>query len=93
MSDTTVSTVNSEVGFSKIVEKHLDKYFAMHKDGDIPPGVYHRVVLEVERALFNVALKYSNGNHLKAAKVLGINRNTLRKKMANLKNGHEISQQ
>jgi two-component system nitrogen regulation response regulator GlnG len=74
---------NFEVGFSKIVEKHLEKYFALHKDCEIPPGVYHRVLEEVERALFDVALRHSNGNHLKAAKMLGINRNTLRKKVQN----------
>jgi two-component system nitrogen regulation response regulator GlnG len=78
------ATENSGIGFSKTVEKYLEKYFAMHKDGSIPPGIYHRVISEVERALFNVTLKYSDGNHLKAAKILGINRNTLRKKIQNL---------
>ncbi|MDR1235766.1 MAG: Fis family transcriptional regulator [Holosporaceae bacterium] len=73
---------NSEVGFSKRIEKHLEKYFAMHKDGNIPPRIYHRIIEEVERALFSVALKHSEGNHLKAAKMLGINRNTLRKKIS-----------
>jgi two-component system nitrogen regulation response regulator GlnG len=77
------TTENLEGGFSKMVEKHLERYFALHKSGDVPPGVYHRVLAEVEKALFKVALAYSEGNHLKAAKVLGINRNTLRKKMLN----------
>jgi two-component system nitrogen regulation response regulator GlnG len=75
-------TEDSEIGFSKKIEKHLEKYFAMHKDGNIPPRIYYRVIEEVERALFNVALKYSEGNHLKASKMLGINRNTLRKKIS-----------
>jgi two-component system nitrogen regulation response regulator GlnG len=80
------NTEDSETGFSKIVEKYLEEYFSLHKDSDIPPGVYHRVLAEVEKALFKVALTHSNGNHLKAAKVLGINRNTLRKKVLFINN-------
>lgn len=76
--------VDLEMGFSKMVEKHLERYLALHKGGNIPPGLYYRVLEEVERTLFNVTLKYSNGNRLKAAQILGINRNTLRKKTANL---------
>jgi two-component system nitrogen regulation response regulator GlnG len=72
---------NSEIGFSRIVEKYLEEYFSMHGNSDIPPGVYRRVLAEVEKALFNVTLAHSNGNHLKAAKILGINRSTLRKKV------------
>jgi len=74
---------NSEFGFSKMVERHVEKYFALHNGGDIPPGLYDRVINEVEFALLNVTLKYTNGNQLKASKILGINRNTLRKKMMN----------
>ncbi|MDR0753243.1 MAG: hypothetical protein LBE95_01055 [Holosporaceae bacterium] len=71
------------MGFSKMVEKHLERYLALHKGSNIPPGLYYRVLEEVERTLFNVTLKYSNGNRLRAARILGINRNTLRKKTAN----------
>jgi two-component system nitrogen regulation response regulator GlnG len=78
------ATEDSEIGFSKTIENCLEKYFAMHKGCNIPPGLYDRVLAEVERSLFKVTLKHSNGNRLKAAKILGINRNTLRKKTANL---------
>ncbi|MDR2107625.1 MAG: hypothetical protein LBO73_03870 [Holosporaceae bacterium] len=79
----TDAAENPDIGFSKMIEKHLERYFAMHQGGDIPPGLYGRVLEEVERTLFEVTLKHSRGNRLKAARVLGINRNTLRKKMIN----------
>ncbi|MDR1982949.1 MAG: Fis family transcriptional regulator [Holosporaceae bacterium] len=76
-------TENVEVGFSKMIEKHLEKYFALHNGENIPPGLYGRVLTEVERTLFSMTLKYSQGNQLRAAQILGINRNTLRRKMEN----------
>jgi two-component system nitrogen regulation response regulator GlnG len=72
---------NLEVSFSKMIEKYLEKYFALHNGENIPPGLYDRVLAEVEHTLFNITLKYSRGNQLKAAQILGINRNTLRRKM------------
>ncbi|MDR2723829.1 MAG: hypothetical protein LBB25_01310 [Holosporaceae bacterium] len=73
-----------EVSFSKMIEKHLEKYLALHKGSNIPSGLYYRVLAEVERSLFNTTLAHAKGNHLKAAQILGINRNTLRRKIANL---------
>jgi two-component system nitrogen regulation response regulator GlnG len=78
------TTDGLEVGFSKMVERYLEKYLALHNGSDIPPGLYYRVLAEVERTLFDTILGHSKGNHLKAAKILGINRNTLRKKIINL---------
>jgi two-component system nitrogen regulation response regulator GlnG len=75
------SAENLEIGFSKAIEKHLEKYFAMHKGGDIPAGLYRRVMTEVEKALFSATLKLFKGNQQKTAKALGISRSTLRKKM------------
>ena len=63
------------------VEGHLARYFAVFGQ-DIPPeGLYERVLAEVERPLLRLALAAVKGNQLKAAKLLGINRNTLRKKL------------
>jgi two-component system nitrogen regulation response regulator GlnG len=81
----TESDENLWVGFSKTLEKQLEKYFALHGEESIPPGLYDRVLCEVERSVFKVTLKQSRDNQLKAAQILGINRNTLRKKMIKIK--------
>lgn len=78
---------NLDHGFSRNIEKSLEKYFASHKEDIIPPGLYNRIISEVERVVFNATLKYSNGNQLQASKILGINRNTLRKKISKLNIG------
>jgi two-component system nitrogen regulation response regulator GlnG len=49
-----------------------------------PDGVYDRLLAEVERPLISACLEATGGNQLKAARLLGINRNTLRKKLTDL---------
>jgi two-component system nitrogen regulation response regulator GlnG len=66
------------------VERHLRAYFASHKDGLPAAGVYDRVIAEVERPLIRLTLAATRGNQIKAAAVLGLNRNTLRKKIREL---------
>ena len=53
-------------------------------DGLPAAGVYDRVLREVERPLISLALEATRGNQIKAAHVLGLNRNTLRKKIKDL---------
>jgi two-component system nitrogen regulation response regulator GlnG len=71
-------------GLSATVERHLRDYFAAHDDGLPAAGVYDRVLREVERPLLSLALEVSRGNQIKAAALLGLNRNTLRKKIREL---------
>ncbi|MCR6632172.1 MAG: nitrogen regulation protein NR(I) [Magnetospirillum sp.] len=71
-------------GLSATVERHLRDYFSSHGDGLPPPGVYDRVLREVERPLISLALEATRGNQIKAAQILGLNRNTLRKKIRDL---------
>ncbi|MEL7464616.1 MAG: nitrogen regulation protein NR(I) [Pseudomonadota bacterium] len=66
------------------VEHHLSRYFALHGDQPPPPGLYDRVLREIELPLIALTLMSTRGNQLKAADVLGINRNTLRKKIREL---------
>ena len=67
------------------VEARLDEFFAMH-EGDCPEsGLYDRVIVEVEKILLKKTLQHVNGVQTKASKILGINRNTLRKKMSEFK--------
>ena len=68
------------------VEAHLARYFAAF-GRDLPPdGLYDRIIAEIEGPLLEIALGAVKGNQLKAAKLLGINRNTLRKKL----NDHQL---
>jgi two-component system nitrogen regulation response regulator GlnG len=71
-------------GLSAAVERHLRGYFAAHTDGLPAAGVYDRVLREVERPLITIALEATRGNQIKAAHVLGLNRNTLRRKIRDL---------
>jgi len=69
---------------SASVERHLNLYFTAH-GGDLPPaGLYARILREVERPLISRALSATRGNQIKAAELLGVNRNTLRKKIREL---------
>jgi two-component system, NtrC family, nitrogen regulation response regulator GlnG len=71
-------------GLSGAAERHLRDYFAAHKGGLPPAGLYDRVLREVERPLIMLTLGATRGNQLKAAQLLGLNRNTLRKKIREL---------
>jgi len=66
------------------VERHLSKYFAGHGDRLRPPGLYDRVLQEIERPLLSICLAATRGNQIRAAHLLGLNRNTLRKKIRDL---------
>ena len=69
---------------SASVARHLKRYFDLH-NGQLPPnGVYDRILREVELPLIEIALDATAGNQAKCADLLGINRNTLRKKITDL---------
>jgi two-component system nitrogen regulation response regulator GlnG len=69
---------------SASVETHLARLFRDFGDGLPPPGLYHRVIREIEAPLIAAALAATRGNQIKAAELLGLNRNTLRKKINDL---------
>jgi len=66
------------------VERHLASYFEGFGEDLPPPGLYHRILREVESPLISAALASTRGNQIKAAELLGVNRNTLRKKIRDL---------
>jgi two-component system nitrogen regulation response regulator GlnG len=66
------------------VELHLKRYFNMHGESLPPPGLHDRVLREIELPLIALTLSATRGNQLKAAELLGINRNTLRKRIREL---------
>jgi two-component system, NtrC family, nitrogen regulation response regulator GlnG len=74
----------TEDNLSTAVERYLSRYFAGF-DADLPPpGLYHRILREVEYPLLSAALAATRGNQIRAADLLGVNRNTLRKKIRDL---------
>lgn len=71
-------------GLADAVEGHLARYFATF-GRDLPPdGLYDRILAEVEQPLMRLSMAAAKGNQLRAARLLGINRNTLRKKLTDL---------
>jgi two-component system nitrogen regulation response regulator GlnG len=74
----------TEEGLSAAIERHLATYFASFGDELPPPGLYHRVLREIEHPLLSVTLAATRGNQIRAADLLGVNRNTLRKKIRDL---------
>lgn len=74
----------SDTTLTDAVDRHLQALFAAHGDRLPPDGMYDRVISEVERPLLALALGATRGNQLRAARLLGLNRNTLRKKIKDL---------
>ena len=74
----------SSENLSEAVERHLQAYFDAHGDALPSPGMHERVVREVERPLILLCLAATRGNQIRAAELLGVNRNTLRKKIREL---------
>ncbi|HEV2573079.1 nitrogen regulation protein NR(I) [Methylocella sp. CPCC 101449] len=65
-------------------EHYLADLFKQHGDSLPPAGLYHRILREIEVPLLTAALAATRGNQIKAADLLGLNRNTLRKKIRDL---------
>ncbi len=69
---------------SNDIERHLRRYFDLHGNILPPVGLYNRILKELEMPLIAVSLEATGGNQAKCADLLGINRNTLRKKISDL---------
>ena len=79
-SDTPEATTD----LSEAVERYLGDYF-MSFGQELPPaGLYTRILRKVESPLITAALAATRGNQIRAADLLGVNRNTLRKKIRDL---------
>src|ERR1700676_4238633 len=82
---TSPDAERSEETLSASIERHLSRYFGGFTGDTLPPpGLYHRILKEVEGPLVTAALAVTRGNQIKAAELLGVNRNTLRKKIRDL---------
>jgi two-component system nitrogen regulation response regulator GlnG len=78
------STGTEEESLSDAIERHLRTYFSAHRDGLPSAGLYDRILHEMERPLITLSLEATRGNQVRASTLLGLNRNTLRKKIREL---------
>jgi Fis family transcriptional regulator len=62
------------------VRRTLNRYFR-DLEGERPAAVYEMVLASVEKPMLEVVMKQAGGNQTVAADILGINRNTLRRKL------------
>ena len=81
---TTTAGIGAHDKLSQTVALHIQRYFDLHGQDLPPPGLYARILREVEAPLLDIALDATRGNQAKCADLLGINRNTLRKKLTEL---------
>jgi len=84
LSPAAASASGDGEALSDAVQRHLAKYFDGFRDTLPPPGLYHRILREIEGPLVGAALAATRGNQIRAAELLGVNRNTLRKKVKDL---------
>ena len=82
--ETEGSPDSTSESLREAAERHLHSYFDAHGDALPSAGLYKRVLKEVEFPLIFLCLEATRGNQVQAAKILGINRNTLRKKIREL---------
>jgi two-component system nitrogen regulation response regulator GlnG len=66
------------------VERYLSRYFSSFGNELPPPGLYDRIIRDVEKPLLSAALAATRGNQIRAAELLGLNRNTLRARIRDL---------
>ncbi len=79
------STVNIENEcLSNSIERHLREFFEAHNDNLPASGLYAQILREMEKPLIKLSLEATNGNQYRTAEMLGLNRNTLRKKIKEL---------
>ena len=83
----TAASTQSPAGpetLARSVERHIKEFFVTHNDGVGVTDLYDKILAEVERPLIRLTLGVTRGNQIKAAAMLGLNRNTLRKKIRDL---------
>ncbi len=71
---------NGQNEISLCVTQALDRYFS-DLDGEKPVGIYDMVIREVEKPMLQSVLRQTRGNQTQAAEILGMTRNTLRRKL------------
>jgi Fis family transcriptional regulator len=75
----------NHISLEKLVRSKLEVILKQHEDGGRVKNLYDQVMEQVERPMIELALHLQQGNQIKTAELLGINRNTLRKKIVSYK--------
>jgi len=75
---------SDEGDLTEAVERYLTRYFSSFGNELPPPGLYDRIIRDVEKPLLSAALAATRGNQIRAAELLGLNRNTLRARIRDL---------
>src|SRR5580698_8145877 len=75
----------NQVSLEKLVRSKLEVILKQHEEGGRVKNLYDQVLEQVERPMIELALNLQAGNQIKTAELLGINRNTLRKKLSTYK--------
>jgi DNA-binding protein Fis len=74
-----------------LLKNHIREFYNRCSDTEGSLSIYHSIILIAEEALIEETLDYTKGVQAKAANILGINRNTLRKKIAQLRIENNVS--
>ncbi len=77
-------SMRTEFDVSEAIEHYLAGYFQRYNSELPPPGLYQRILQKMEKPLLTACLTATRGNQLRAAELLGLNRNTLRDKIRKL---------
>ncbi len=77
----SLDKTDEKASLGELVERHLADYFSSFGTDLPPPGLYERIIREVEKPLLTAALTATRGNQIRAAELLGLNRNTLRSRI------------
>src|SRR5579871_4942710 len=75
----------NQVSLEKLVRSKLEVILRQHGEGGRVKNLYETVIEQVEKPMIELALGLQEGNQIKTAELLGINRNTLRKKISDYK--------
>ncbi len=79
-----VNKNRKELSITEALDCVIENYFKLHEGATPSNNLHENVVNEVEKVLIRQTMKYTSNNQLKAAAILGISRNTLRKKLLTL---------
>ncbi len=82
--DDDTLTPGQSATLGQLAHFHIERFLDAHASDAMPTGIHDRIMAEVEKPLIEISLRYTGGNQLRAADMLGVNRNTLRKKIKQL---------